>query len=69
MGAMVPAWWQDWQLFWKMGATSLLKVTGLSPAPVASAARAVNGASKIPEIASVNAGVTRRLNVLITGLL
>jgi hypothetical protein len=32
MGAEVPGRWHDWQLFCKMGATSLLKVTGLSSA-------------------------------------
>src|SRR4051812_17900513 len=32
MGAEVPAWWHDWQFFWKIGAMSLLKVTGLSVA-------------------------------------
>ena len=32
MGADVPGRWHDWQLFCKIGATSLLKVTGLSSA-------------------------------------
>ena len=52
-----------------MGATSLLKVTGLWLAPKLSAARKGNGFSKIPDIANVNAGVKCLLTKFMMDLL
>jgi hypothetical protein len=52
-----------------MGATSLLKVTGLWLAPTLSAAREGNGFRKIPDIANVSAGVACLLSKLMMDLL
>jgi hypothetical protein len=52
-----------------MGATSLLKVTGLSLALTSSAGRDGKGVRKMPEIANAKAGATRLLNPVMTDLL
>src|SRR2546423_1336661 len=51
IGATVPGRWQTWQLRWKMGATSLLNVTGA----LVSAPRAGPGAPTAQRVTKAGA--------------
>src|SRR5579871_49212 len=59
MGAAVPSWWQDWQLFWKIGAMSLLNVGCRLDSLVTSAACTVE-----MRIAAIPNKLTLRASIL-----